>query len=236
MTLLYVGALVFGALLVLYGLGVRPRLATIRTSAGQIVIEVGQDKEYLLVVHPQGWQHTPVKIADGDSLTIDATGRVMLDLFGLWNLANRMHQIELHQTTLHPDVKNNGAPKAPEDYVDVRKEGLDSDNIDHLWLDPNGDTRNGPRYIDKDYPARTPSKIIETTPYGALIGSIGSNAPTQEPSPGTAFLIGEHLEKAADKSAPDAHRRQSAGAFCPRRRCPRHESGLDCLLHGNGLM
>ena len=55
---------------------------------------IDQKRRYFFVVHPQGWQETPVLLKKGDQVEIQAAGSVTIDMWGINSYSTRRDKID----------------------------------------------------------------------------------------------------------------------------------------------
>jgi hypothetical protein len=149
-------------------------------------------REYRILVspsaHPTPWQDTEIEIEPGDTVEIEAAGRVNINLYGLVQHVERRHAIEaridsaLQRGTLRPWPDSSRLPERY--YSELDRVNLE---IKRGWTGPEGDA--GPGGIDDAaYTGRTGNKLIPDAPFGLLLGSVyhGTHAPPRR----EAFQVG----------------------------------------------
>jgi hypothetical protein len=188
------GVLVGGSILVARALGFKVRDVSVTTlgTTFAIMTEQGETKEYLFVVHPQGWQPTGIFLDKGRRVQFKGAGKVCIDLHGLSHLAERMHDLE---RKYGKGLDKLGAAKAPEDFfTDEDRESLAG--VDGLWVGPGGDRSAGAvarNFADQDFPARTAHKILPTAPYGMLVGAVVTDDSRGPDQSSQVFEIGNGI-------------------------------------------
>ena len=144
-----------------------------------------EGREYRILVspaaNPSPWQDTEIEIEPGDSVEIEAEGRVNINLYGLVQHVERRHAIEaridsaLLRGTLRPGADSS---RLPERYYTERDWQVLE--IKRGWITPEGEP--GPEgIIDQAYRARTANKLDPNAPFGLLLGAVheGSGDPPQ---------------------------------------------------------
>lgn len=146
--------------------------------------------EYLVVIHPQGWQETAISVKQGDTLTFDAGGKIYIDLGGLNESLKLRRQLE-EQLVAH-DKKTHQWPAeastlAPEDRFTLQQKF--SIRPAWSWNGPDGNIATK----DLSFPARREKTIVQTANYGALLGAIRESG-LVVPDRQDAFVVGAHTE------------------------------------------
>jgi hypothetical protein len=186
--------LLFAASLLIFGLTdsvfhVLPRnTGQLKLGTGSIIFSQStQDgNEFLVVVSPQGWQETGIAVRKGDHLTIEANGKVHIDLSGL-NAAlaarrsadERVEGEEQKAGRWDADKKNGFLPEdhyTPDEKVKMRP-------IWH-WTGPEGIKETAEYAL----PGRMKNCILPGGNYGALLGAIRETG--AKPSKDDVFLVG----------------------------------------------
>lgn len=149
----------------------------ISTSPRVVLQEVTkQGGEYRIMVSPAAnpipWQDTGIDIRPGDSIQIDAEGRVNINLNGLVEHVRMRHRIEARIDSelaagtlpLRPD-----SSRLPERYyTEADRAAL---AVTRGWTGPDGyPGREG--VIDAAYTARTANKLMPDAPLGVLIAAV----------------------------------------------------------------
>jgi len=183
----------FGALLWVakqYGLNGKVEIST---SPRVVLQEVTEERgEYRVMVSPAAnpvpWQNTGIEIRPGDSIEIQAEGRVNINLNGLIEHVRVRHRIEaridsaLQRGTLplRPD-----SSRLPERYYTEPDRAALA--VKRGWTGPEGYSGPG-GVVDAAYPARTANKLIPEAPLGLLIGAVHQGA--EEPSRREQLQVG----------------------------------------------
>jgi hypothetical protein len=154
----------------------------------QPTAEGGQ--EYLVVIHPQGWQETAISVKDGDTLTFDAGGNIYIDLGGLNESLRLRRQFE--DQLVARDTKTRKWPAeratlAPEDRFTPEQRS----SIKPVWSWNGPDGNNATK--DLSFPARREKTIIPSANYGTLLGAIRESG-VSVPDRQDAFVVGAHTQ------------------------------------------
>lgn len=194
-----VGFVIGGVWLFLRVIGVNPtRIAELQISPSSARILVssveGNTKEYLVVVHPHGWQPTEILVRRGDRLSFSAAGSINVDLPGIISKVTLRHDFEqeiLKKKRLNPastDVKS-----LPESYFksDLTGAQLASLRLARPWTGPEGirDALLSPGA----FAARIHKRVMPDQPLGGLIGGIGDGA-ERPPETSRVFFIGRNYD------------------------------------------
>jgi hypothetical protein len=139
------------------------------------------ETEYVVVIHPQGWQETGIQVKKGDTLRLSSDGSVAIDLQGLVTSVNRRSKLEARAKRTTPPIKwNQLLPErqwTPDETTSIMPK--------RAWTGPDGYTYD-PQ--DTDFVARTNNKIMPNERYGALLMAF---SPTGKiPSSSQARLAG----------------------------------------------
>lgn len=154
-------------------------------SGNQIVLErhpSDYENEYVVVIHPQGWQETGIQVRRGDTIRLAAGGSVEIDLHGLVDSVNRRTNLEAQGR------KTSEARRDPGRFLPERR--WTSKQVQSImpvrgWTDPDGYAYS---LQDTTFPGRTDNKMMPGAPYGALLMAI---SPTRQmPTPRQAILVG----------------------------------------------
>ena len=144
--------------------------------------------EYLVVVHPQGWQETAIAVKEGDTLGFDAGGSVYIDLGGLNRSLDLRHKFE---DDLADREKRRGKwlaerkTLAAEDLFTVRQ--LAEIKPAWSWNGPDGSEATAAL----SFPGRRSKTIIPGARYGELLGAIRETG-LAAPDRADAFRVGTH--------------------------------------------
>jgi len=160
----------------------------VKIGSGSIIFsQPTQDgNEYLVVIPPQGWEETGITVRKGDRLTIEANGRVHIDLSELSaSIAARRaadERIESEEAKAGRWEAEKRSGFLPEDhYTAAEKEKM---RPTWHWTGPEGikDT------ADHALPGRMKKCILPGGNYGALLGAIREAG--VRPSAEDVFLVG----------------------------------------------
>ena len=198
--------------------------------------ETERGHEYRILVspaaHPTPWQDTEIPVKPGDSVEIEAEGRVNINLYGLVQHVERRHAIEaridsaLRSGTLRPGPDSS---RLPERFYDERdREALE---IKRGWIGPEGEPGAG-GITDNAYLARTAHKLDPGAPFGLLLGAVhqGHGEPPQRAmfavgarwhrewssAPGTLRFAVNDVWDSADDRFPDKFYVDNLGFFLVR--------------------
>lgn len=166
------------------------------SSSPKIVLEqvTSEGREYLLVVQPQGWMNSGIRLRTGDRVEFQAQGMVNIASNTLNDHVAMRRRIEQRLQQRRAAGEFGVIPDSawlPERfYSDVDRDSL-AGSLPRGWLSPDGDTGpNGTR--DHRYPARSRYKILPGAPYGVLVGSVhaSNEPPTRYNGFSSAFAVG----------------------------------------------
>lgn len=179
---------------------------TIPQEASEVRLEVGDtkasilltqskkqgDREYLVVVHPQGWQETGIPVEQGDALSFEAGGKVYIDLEGLNLSLDARHKAEVRiideETKAGRWQKEKIAPElhyTPEESQNTRPPWR--------WIDAEGMPESDMAVAN---PARRKRAIMPSKGYGALLGAIRETG-VLWPSRTDSFFVGSRSSTVA---------------------------------------
>ena len=162
---------------------------------------VDKKRRYFFVVHPQGWQETPVRLNKGDQIEINAAGSITIDMWGINSYSTRRDKID---KSIKAEAITRGKwrpdKSVPEDfYGDKSYDQVMEDSIEENgplteaeaerkgmnvvqrikpargWTGPSGYAESPG--VDTAYPARLKKRVSVDYPYGALLGTIAPVAP-----------------------------------------------------------
>jgi hypothetical protein len=165
----------------------------VKLGSGSIIFsQPTQDgNEYLAVISPQGWQETGISLRKGDRVSIEAYGKVHIDLSGLnKSLAARR---DADDRVIGDEKKTPGKWEAEKDTFSPEDHYTDDErkNIRPTWhwTGPDG-IADTPLYALKARMART---VLPGGNYGALLGAIRETGVT--PDTPDVFLVGSGTSK-----------------------------------------
>ena len=152
-------------------------------------------RRYFFVVHPQGWQETPVRLNKGDHLEIQAAGSITIDMWGLNTYSTRRDNIDRAITREAQKRHEWTDANVPEDFYtksaysnvieaaallngpipDVTGERVGNNVVQRIrpargWTGPRGYAESP--HKDTAYPSRQKKRVSTSYPYGALLGTI----------------------------------------------------------------
>jgi hypothetical protein len=167
-------------------IGVTPSEITISpTGSTQVMFAAaaGKNKEYLIMVHPQGWQNTRIPVRPGDRLTFAADGSVNIDLNTIVENVIKRHKYEAAVAAEH-GVTEESRKEVPEQYfTEKMKQSLKPASP---WVGPDG-------YKDvaaTAWAGRIKNRVMPDEPGGALIGAV-SQPGGATPREDEVFMIGK---------------------------------------------
>ena len=155
----------------------------------------------LLVVSPQGWTRTSIRVREDEYLRIQAGGRVYIDLAGLNKaLAARERIAE----DVKKRVKAPEGTYAPEDYfTDAEKAEM---TPRWPWTGPDGVPVSDMRKAGANLQRWWARSILKDQGYGTLVGAFSESDEEQEPTLGSelakklaeaAFRVGSSYDRKA---------------------------------------
>lgn len=173
---LFAGALMWVAKQ--YGLGSEVELSTSPRVVLHEVTERGE--EYRIMVSPAAnptpWQNTEIEIHPGDSVEIQAEGRVNINLNGLVEHVQARHRIEAR---IDSALRAGAIPLRPDSSRLPERYYTEADRAELAvrrgWTGPEGYPGPG-GVVDAAYAARTANKLIPEAPLGVLIGAVHQGA------------------------------------------------------------
>lgn len=151
--------------------------------------------DYLVVVHPQGWQESGIQVKIGDQLHFEANGKVNIDLAGLNSALAARHDAdqrilaEEKRSDRWEAEKNTFAQEdhyTPEDLRKIRPTWK--------WTGPSGIAETA----NFAMPARMKRCILPGREYGALLGAIQETG--MQPTTDDTFFIGATNDVVAKRS------------------------------------
>jgi hypothetical protein len=165
------------------------------SSAGAHILVEKQENdrsEYLVVVHPQGWQPSSIQVRRGESVSFYAGGRVNVDVGSIVQVTSARKAIE-DRITAKRRIDRQAVKRddVPERYFgsDLTAAERQSVILPRPWTDPNGfDELMVPPGA---FAGRKLKRVVLNSPLGALIGAITSSG--KNPSSSDAFVIGTDM-------------------------------------------
>jgi hypothetical protein len=158
-------------------------------SSGKILFQTtfGDRKEYVTIVHPQGWQDTDIRVRKGDHIKIAAGGKITVDLAGITETVGKRKELEKKYEKDKHLVRDSEDPKnVPENYYsDEEKESL---KFNRGWIGPNG---YAARFTNQSFRARARLKILPEENLGKLLGAVHTGS--EDPDKTQVFPIGAGL-------------------------------------------
>ena len=144
---LFIVALGAGAIVIVIGfkkLGIRTEQAEqVEIDAGQakffLRIASNKQAQYVVLVHPQGWQDSGISLKKGDQVQFRAEGRTNIDLEGIVSRVQLRKKYELEIAKSHKIDRNSLSPNSlPEHYFTADQ--LKTLRPSRPWIGPDGDT------------------------------------------------------------------------------------------------
>ncbi len=151
--------------------------------------------EYLVVIHPEGWQETGIQVTEGDILDFEAYGSIQVDLEGLVHSVEERLKAEKRVIDREKKLGRWEREKGffrPEPYF-TDDEKADS-RLKWTWTDPNGNRETAAQAN----PSRRGQSILADRNYGALLGAIRETQ--AQPTRSDAFFIGKSNSIKAKRS------------------------------------
>ena len=147
--------------------------------------ELTGEREYLVVVSPQGWESTDVPVRAGEKVTLWAGGKICIDMNEIWNKVQlRLKYEDEIARAKNIRRKDSTENRVPEDYfTDEQKQSL---ILDRPWVGPEGFS------LDTFLPSfrsRRSRYLLPDKPAGGLIAAVKPGA--DEPSKTDAFFVGQ---------------------------------------------
>ncbi len=105
---------------------------------GVVMESIGESDrrlEYLIMVHPRGWQSTRIQVNPGDSVIFEATGSVQISLNSIVESVEQRYRIE----RVLGQALNVAGGELPEDVM--TSEQIDSLALPRPWVGPDGDVQ-----------------------------------------------------------------------------------------------
>ena len=165
----------------------------VKLGSGSIIFSQpteGGGNAYFVVISPQGWQETGIPVHQGEHLSIQAYGKVHIDLSGLNATLTARRTAEERVINDEKNAKRWEAEKdnfAPEDHYTAKEKG-DMRPTWH-WTGPDG-ISDTPLYALK---ARMDRCVMPGQKYGSLLGAIREAG--VKPAGSDVFLVGSGTDK-----------------------------------------
>ncbi len=143
--------------------------------------------QYLLMVHPQGWQNTGIQIDEKSKVSFKADGSVNIDGGGLFETISDRKKLEkVKKAEYNLDENSPDERQTPEYYFsDEEKKNV---MLARPWVDPDGLTQNttDARFLIHTYANRAKRLELKGGNLGCLIGKITDSSKDTQP-----FKIGK---------------------------------------------
>ncbi len=141
-----------------------------------------RNRELLVLVHPQGWQKTDIRVESGDHLSFNAEGSVNIDLAGI--IANVQHRLQLEDEIAKKNniIRTPTEKRVPEDFFSP--EQRQSLQLDRAWIDPYGFKNES--YVN--WPGRRDRRVLPENNPGGLIAAIKTGSEDFPTRPETFFV------------------------------------------------
>lgn len=165
------------------------------TTGAQILFETKTENrsEYLIIVHPQGWQKTDIPVRAGDRIEFKAGGSITVDVNGIAERTKKRHEFEdkyFKEKSLNKASEDQSM--APETYFnDEEREAL---RLRRGWVGPAGYEVD---LTDQSFAARKPRRLLPKERLGALVGAI-KEGKDKSPERSDAFLVGTEQTRTSE--------------------------------------
>jgi hypothetical protein len=164
----------------------------VKLGSGSIIFsQPTQDgNEYLVVISPQGWQETGISLRKGDHVSIEAYGKVHIDLSGLNFSLTARRAADNRVIQEEKDAGRWEAEKntfSPEDHY--KPQELTDIHPTWHWTGPDGIGDTSQHALK----ARMDRSVLPGGNYGALLGAIRETGVT--PDTADVFLVGSGTSK-----------------------------------------
>ena len=164
----------------------------VKLGSGSIIFsQPTQDgNEFLVVISPQGWQESGISVRKGDHVSVQAFGRVHIDLSGLnASLAARRaaDQRVIEEETKAGRWEAEKNTFAPEDHYTADEKARMRPTWH--WTGPDGIGDTSIHALK----ARMDRSVLPGANYGALLGAIRESGVT--PASSDVFLVGSGTDK-----------------------------------------
>jgi hypothetical protein len=139
---LIVGAVIGGVALLNKFFGLSFSKVEINTFGNQITLRTtsGKKQSTLVMVHPQGWEDTSIKVRKGELVSFNAEGKVSIDGYSLVKAYRLLGQLEDHykrQLQIGSAVTDDKRD-TPEQHYSERLRDILTACLNRLWTDPGG--------------------------------------------------------------------------------------------------
>jgi len=192
-------AVVIGVFAVAAVLGIRRgqiQELQLSPTGAHVLVRAGDNDpgQYLLVVHPHGWQRVDVDVRANDTLRFASDGSVNVDLSGIMRVADNRQTLEAEIAQKEQlDRSSRDRAAVPERFYGkyLTPERRESITLLRRWTGPDG-------VLDETVPAgsfggRVAKRVIPTERLGALIGAVIPRT-KMAPDRSDAFRIGRRGE------------------------------------------
>lgn len=171
------------------------------SSSPRVVLKrkIDGSSEYVLMVQPQDWQNTGIRVKPNDEVTIRGSGSINISMNGLLDQIARRRRVEARILARMDSGKialRADSSRLPERYYEPAD--YDSIRLVRDWTGPAGyPGENATR--DHRHEGRTANKVLPEAPYGALLGAIhtGSTPPVRSTRFSESFVVGDSLSMSA---------------------------------------
>lgn len=156
------------------------------------------DREYTLVVSPQGWQPAHIEVQTGEHVTFSSGGKICIDVSDiLKKVEARLSLEEKIIAEQHIRVDDSNESRTPEDFFTA--EQAKSLKLERPWVGPDGFS------LDRFKPSILPRRqryLLPKANAGSLLAGIGDDTDEGDKPPATSdvFLVGRSLNETLKKT------------------------------------
>ncbi len=149
----------------------------------------GDKTESLLIVHPQGWQDSGIKVKKDDRIKFESGGSITIDLHGIVERTEIRRELEdRYGKKKNLDRTSVTVDQTPEYYyTDEDKQSL---RLERGWIGSEGYPNT---LTSRGYAGNRQRRLVPDKPPGSLIGAI-KNSLSPTPERPEAFCIGRSYE------------------------------------------
>jgi len=148
----------------------------------------GDRVDYVVIVHPQGWEDSGIALRRGDRVKFHAGGSVNIDLEGIVSKVELRKKLEKQITQARKIDRSSEEPsQLPEHYF--TEEQVKQLRPNRPWAGPEGNTEA----VYTSFAARRRQRILPEKPVAALVGAL-TDGSQRAPERSDAFFIGRSFE------------------------------------------